>query len=102
MDMHSKDLRAHGESEQRLYLLPGFREAPTVYSERERAALAWAEAVTAVGETHVPDEVFEEVQKHFSPREVVELTVAIAMINTWNRIAISFRPTVGSYQPSAR
>ncbi len=97
-----KDLRAHGETEQRLLLVSVFREAPAVYTERERAAFAWAEAVTNVGHDHVPRDVFEEVRKHFDDRELVELTVAVCMINTWNRIAISFRPEVGNDQPTAR
>ena len=88
--MHTKDARAHGETEERLYLLNAWRESP-LYSERERAALAWTEAVTLVSETHVPDEVFEQVKQHFSDDEIVKLTVLIGTINTWNRIAISFR-----------
>jgi AhpD family alkylhydroperoxidase len=102
IDMHTKDLRAHGETDQRMHLLPVFREAPALYTARERAALAWAEAVTAVGEGHVPDAVFEEVSRQFEPREVVELTVATAMINTWNRLAIALRAEVGNYQPGSR
>jgi AhpD family alkylhydroperoxidase len=102
IDMHTKDLRAQGETDQRMHLLPVFREAPAVYKARERAALAWAEVVTAVGETHVPDAVFEEVSRQFEPLEIVELTVAIGMINTWNRLAVALRPEVGNYQPSAR
>jgi AhpD family alkylhydroperoxidase len=102
IDMHSKDLRAHGETEQRLHLLSAFREAPSIYSARERAALAWAEAVTAVGQSHPSDAVFQEASQHFEPRQLVELTVAIGMINTWNRMAISFRPEVGGYQPGVR
>lgn len=90
IDMHWKDLRASGESEQRLYMLDAWREAPC-YSERERAALAWTEAVTLVSQTHVPDEVYEEVRKQFSEEETVNLTMLVATINAWNRIAISFR-----------
>ncbi len=98
IDMHAKDARTHGESEQRLYGVSAWHEAP-FYSERERAALAWTEAVTRVGETHVPDEVYAEVRKHFSEKELVDLTFAIIAINSWNRLAISFRTLAGSYQP---
>jgi AhpD family alkylhydroperoxidase len=100
IDMHSKDARAGGESEQRLYGLSAWREAP-FYSERERAALAWTEAVTRVSETHVPDDVFAEARRHFSEEELIDLTLAVVAINGWNRIAISFRPEVGAYQPRA-
>jgi AhpD family alkylhydroperoxidase len=98
IDMHSKDLRAGGESEQRLYLLDAWREAP-FYSDRERAALAWAEALTHVTEGHVPDDVFEEVRKHFSEAEIVNLSLAVAAINSWNRLSIAFRVVPGSYRP---
>ena len=98
IDMHSKDLRAGGESEQRLYLLDAWREAP-FYSERERAALAWAEAVTRVTEGHVPDELFEQARSQFSEEELVNLTLAVVAINGWNRLSIAFRPVAGSYQP---
>src|ERR1700712_209304 len=84
LDMHSKDARAEGETEQRLYCLNAWRETP-FYSERERAALAWTEAVTLVSENHVPDEVFEEARKHFSEEELGNLTMAIISINGWNR-----------------
>ena len=100
IDMHSKDARAGGETEQRLYGLAAWHEAP-FYSERERAALAWTDAVTRVSETHVPDEVFVEVCRHLSEEELVDLTLAVVAINGWNRIAISFRPDVGTYQPRA-
>jgi len=90
LDMHARDARAKGESEQRLYLLDAWRESP-LYSDRERAALAWTEAVTLVSQTRVPDEVYEEARRHFSEEELVKLTVAVAAINAWNRIAISFR-----------
>ena len=99
IDMHSKDLRAKGEDEQRLYLLDAWREAP-FYSDRERAALAWTEAVTLIAEGHVPEEVFEEARQHFSDDELARLTLAIVAINGWNRFAISFRADVGSYQPA--
>lgn len=88
--MHTKEARGRGESEQRLYLLDAWRESP-LYSDRERAALAWTEAVTLVSQTHVPDSVYEEVRKSFSEAEIVKLTMLIATINAWNRIAISFR-----------
>jgi AhpD family alkylhydroperoxidase len=98
LDMHWKDLRALGESEQRLYSLDAWNESP-YYSDRERAALAWTEAVTRVSETHVPDEVYEESKKHFSEKELADLTLAVATINMWNRLAIAGRSTPGIYQP---
>lgn len=100
LDMHSKDLRAAGETEQRLYLLEAWRESP-FYSERERAALAWAEAVTLVTEGHVPDEVYEQARAQFSEEELVNLTLAVVTINGWNRLNIAFRTEPGSYQPAA-
>ena len=90
INMHTQDARKRGESEQRLYLLNAWREAP-VYTDRERAALAWTEAVTLISETHAPDDVYAEVRTHFSEAETVNLTMLIATINTWNRLAISFR-----------
>lgn len=101
LDMHSKDARSLGETEQRLYELNAWRETP-FYTDRERAALAWTEAVTNVSETHVPDEVFEEVRKQFSEQEIVDLTYAIATINAWNRLAISLRAVPGTYQPQKK
>jgi len=98
LDMHTKDARAAGETEQRLYALSAWRETP-FFSERERAALAWTEAVTRVSESHVPDETYETVRKHFADKELVDLTLAIVAINGWNRLAISFRTVPGSYQP---
>jgi AhpD family alkylhydroperoxidase len=98
LDMHSKDARAAGEAEQRLYVLDAWRETP-LYTERERAALEWTEAVTRVTEGHVPDEVFARVRKHFSEQELVSLTIAIIATNGWNRLNIAFRPEVGDYQP---
>ena len=98
IDMHTKDARAAGESEQRLYLLSAWREAP-FYSERERAALEWTEAVTLIANDHVPDEIYERVKPHFTDEEMANLTLAIATINAWNRLATSFRSEVGSYQP---
>jgi AhpD family alkylhydroperoxidase len=90
INMHTLDARKQGETEQRLYLLNAWREAP-VYTDRERAALAWTEAVTLISETHAPDDVYDEVRKHFSEAETVNLTMLIATINAWNRLAISFR-----------
>ena|SRR5687767_4387193 len=98
LDMHSKDLRHGGENEQRIFLLSAWRETP-LYTDRERAALAWAESVTLLGDGHVPDEVFEQVRKEFSDEELIDLTLAVAMINTWNRLNIAFRTTPGAYQP---
>ena len=100
IDMHTKDARARGESEQRLYELSAWRETP-FYTDRERAALEWTEAVTRISEGHVPDEVYERVRKHFSESELVALTMAVVAINSWNRVAISFRAPPGTYQPSA-
>ena len=98
LDMHSKDLRALGETEQRLYLLDAWRESP-FYTDRERAALEWAEALTLVSEGHVPDDVFEKVKAQFSDKEIIDLTMAIVTINGWNRISIAFRTTPGTYEP---
>ena len=97
IDMHSKDLRAKDESEQRLYVLGAWREAP-FYTEQERAALAWTEAVTLIADEHVPDEVYEEVRKHFTDVELVDLTLAIVAINGWNRLNIAFRTVPGTYR----
>ncbi len=99
LDMHSKDARASGESEQRLYALDAWRETP-FFTDRERAALTWTEAVTNVSQDHVPDSVYEEVRQRFSEEELVNLTLAIVAINGWNRLAISFRAVPGGYQPS--
>jgi len=100
LDMHSKDARAAGETEQRLYLLDAWREAP-FYSERERAALEWTEALTKVTEGHVPDAVYESVKPHFSAEELTNLSLAIVTINGWNRVAIAFRSEPGHYDPAA-
>jgi AhpD family alkylhydroperoxidase len=97
IDMHAKDARALGETEQRLYGLDAWRETP-FYSERERAALAWTEAVTNVAETHVPDDIYEEVRKQFSEKEIVDLTIVASVINMWNRLAISTRAVPGHYK----
>ena len=88
--MHTRDARAHGETEERLYLLDAWRESP-LYSDRERAALAWTDALTLISETHAPDDVYDEVRKHFSEQETVNLTMLIGMINLWNRFAIGMR-----------
>jgi AhpD family alkylhydroperoxidase len=97
LDMHWKDLKAIGESDQRLYELNAWQEAP-FYSDRERAALAWTEAVTQLADTHVPDEVYEQVRGAFSEKELADLTLAVATINAWNRLAIAGRITPGTYQ----
>ena len=98
LDMHSKDARSIGETEQRLYVLPGWREAP-FYDERERAALEWTEAVTRIADEGVRDDVYERVRRQFSEKELVDLTLAVIAINGWNRLAIPFRAPVGDYQP---
>ncbi len=100
LDMHWKDLRALGEAEQRLYSLDAWRACP-YYTERERAALAWTEAVTRVSEGHVPDEVYERARAHFGERELSDLTLAVVTINAWNRLSIAARLVPGTYQPAA-
>jgi AhpD family alkylhydroperoxidase len=100
LDMHTKDARHNGETEQRLYGLSAWRETP-FYTDRERAALEWTEAVTLVSDSHVPDDVFERVSAQFSEPELVALTFGVVVINCWNRLSIAFRPPVGSYQPAA-
>jgi AhpD family alkylhydroperoxidase len=99
LDMHSKDLRAIGEQEQRLYSLPAWRECP-YYTDRERAALAWTEAVTLIASDRVPDAVYREVQPHFSDKELADLTLVVAAINAWNRLSIAGRLVPGTYQPA--
>jgi AhpD family alkylhydroperoxidase len=94
IDMHFREAKAKGEKEERLYLLDAWRESP-VYTDRERAALAWAEAVTLVSQTHVPDNVFKEAQAHFDENELVNLTLAVVTINGWNRFSIGFRVPPG-------
>ena len=96
IEVHSKDARAHGENELRLYALSVWQDAP-YYSERERAALAWTESLTLIAESHVPDAAFEQARAHFNETELVNLTLAVIAINGWNRIGISFRPEVGKY-----
>lgn len=98
IDMHSKDARKAGETEQRLYALLAWRET-SFYSERERAALAWTEALTLISDNNVADSLYEEIQKHFNEKEHLALTMAIVAINGWNRLAISFRKEPGSYNP---
>ncbi|GAA3992217.1 carboxymuconolactone decarboxylase family protein [Comamonas faecalis] len=98
LDMHTKDARAAGETEQRLYVLPAWRET-SFYTPRERAALAWAEAVTQLGPHGVPDEVYDEVRQQFDEKSLVDLTLAVIGINGWNRFAIPFRSEAGHYQP---
>jgi AhpD family alkylhydroperoxidase len=98
LDMHSKDLRAAGETEQRLYLMDAWRESP-FYTNRERAAFAWAEAVTNLHEGRVSDEVYDEVRKEFSEDEIVELTMAVVTINGYNRLNVAFRTEAGDYYP---
>lgn len=101
LDMHWKDLRAIGEEEQRLYSLDDWRECPW-YTDRERAALAWAEALTLLTEGHVPDAVYEQVRPHFTEKELADLTLALVAINGWNRLSIASRTPPGSYQPAKR
>jgi AhpD family alkylhydroperoxidase len=101
VDMHTKDARVTGESEQRLYAVPVWRETP-FYTPRERAALAWTEAVTELGRSGVPDAVFDETRRHFTEAELVDLTMAIVVINGWNRLAVSFRKEPGTYEPRPR
>ena len=98
LDMHWKDLRAGGESEQRLYSLDAWRECP-YYSARERAALAWTEAVTLIADGQAPDAVYDEVRAHFDDKALADLTLAIATINAWNRLAIAARVPPGTYTP---
>jgi AhpD family alkylhydroperoxidase len=100
LDMHWKDLRAIGEKEQRMYSLDAWRECP-YYTERERAALAWTEAVTLITSGHAPDAVYEEVRAQFSEKEICDLTMGVATINAWNRLAISSRTVPGGYQAQA-
>ena len=98
LDMHSKDLRADGETEQRLYTISAWREAP-FYSDRERAALAWAEAVNNIDHGEVPDEIYEQARAEFSEAELIDLTLAVTTVSAYNRFNIAFRPEVGTYKP---
>lgn len=97
LDMHSKDLRAKGESEQRLYTLDAWRDTP-FFTDRERAALTWAEALTKLKDNSVSDEIFEQANSQFSEEELIDLTIAVNTINSYNRINIAFRPLVGTYK----
>jgi len=99
LDMHWKDLKVAGETDQRLYSLDAWRETP-FYSDRERAALTWAEAVTSIADGHVPDEVFQKVRQQFSEKELADLTLAVVAINGWNRLSIAFRAVPGTYEPA--
>jgi AhpD family alkylhydroperoxidase len=98
LDMHSKDLRARGETEQRLYMISAWREAPHLYSSRERAALAWAEAVTGLEDQQVPDGTYDMACKEFNEAELTQLTLAIVAINGWNRFNVAFHTPAGSYK----
>ena len=100
IDMHTKDARHAGETEQRIYALNAWRETP-FFTDRERAALEWTEAVTRVGDSHVPDELYERMTAQFEEAELVALTFGVIVINCWNRLSVSFKPPVGSYQPAA-
>lgn len=100
IDMHTKDARAKGETEQRIYALSAWREAP-FFTDREEAALAWTEAITNIQDGHAREEVYVQARQLFTAEELVKLTYAITQINSWNRIAIAFRPEVGCYQPKA-
>jgi len=100
VDMHTKDARAKGETEQRLFAVPVWRETP-FFGPRERAALAWTEAVTEIGRGGVSDALYDEARAQFSDKELVDLTAAVIAINAWNRLAVTFRPAVGEYKPAA-
>jgi alkylhydroperoxidase family enzyme len=100
IDMHTKDARLDGETEQRLYLLNAWREAP-MFSDRERAALAWAEAVTTLKDGQVPDAVYQQAREHFDEHELMKLTLQVVAINGWNRFCISFNATPGTYVPGS-
>jgi AhpD family alkylhydroperoxidase len=98
LDMHAKDLRARGETEQRLYMISAWREAPQLFSDRERAALAWAEAVTRLEDQQVPDSVYSLASQQFSEAELTQLTLAIVAINGWNRFNVAFHTPAGNYK----
>ena len=100
VDLHTKDARAKGETEQRLFAVPVWRETP-FFSPRERAALAWTEAVTEIGRSGVSGALYDEARAQFTDKELVDLTVAVIAINAWNRLAVTFRPAVGNYKPGA-
>ena len=100
VDIHTRDARARGETEQRLFAVPVWRETP-FFTPRERAALAWSETVTEIGRSGVSDPVYEEARGHFTEKELVDLTFAVIAINAWNRLAVTFRPAIGSVTPAA-
>ena len=102
LDMHSKDLRARGETEQRIYMVSAWREASHLYSARERAALAWAEAVTRLVDQQVPDEVYEQARREFSETELAHLTLGVIAVNGWNRLNVAFRTPAGNYKSTIR
>ena len=102
LDMHSKDLRARGETEQRIYMLSAWRELPNLYNARERAALAWAEAVTRLTDQEVSDEVYDQARGEFSEKELTQLTLAIVAINAWNRFNVAFRTPAGNYKSAIK
>jgi AhpD family alkylhydroperoxidase len=102
LDMHSKDLRARGETEQRIYMLSAWREMRDLYNARERAALAWAEAVTRLTDQEVPDEVYEQAAQEFSEKELAQLTLAVVAINGWNRLNVAFRTPAGNYKSAIK
>ena len=101
IDMHTKEARAGGESEQRLYGLSAWQDAP-YYTERERAALAWTEALTLIAGNQIEDALYEQVRQHFSDTELVDLTLSVVTINSWNRLSSSFKPEAGNYQPRSK
>lgn len=100
IDMHTKDARVFGETEQRIYALNAWRET-TFFTDRERAALEWTEALTLVSQTHVPDEVYAQASAEFDEAALIALTFAVMVINSWNRLSIAFRTPAGTYQPAA-
>lgn len=102
LDMHSKDLRARGETEQRIYMLSAWREVPDLYNARERAALAWAEAVTRLTDQDVSDEVYDQARKEFSDKELAQLTLSIVAINGWNRLNVAFRTPASNYKSAIK
>jgi AhpD family alkylhydroperoxidase len=102
LDMHSKDLRARGETEQRIYMLSAWREVPDLYNARERAALAWAEAVTRLTDQEVSDEVYDQARAEFSDKELSQLTLAVVAINAWNRLNVAFRTPAGNYKSAIK
>lgn len=102
LDMHSKDLRARGETEQRIYMLSAWREVPDLYNARERAALAWAEAITRLTDQEVSDEVYDQARKEFSDKELAQLTLSVVAINGWNRLNVAFRTPAGNYKSAIK